>query len=142
MKKNGDIRHAINFCSNDYLGLSVNEEIFPSITSTINQSGLGSGGTRNISGTTNHHLALEETLRNWHRKEAALIFGSAYLANLTSLQTIGRHIPDLVFISDEKIMPRLLKECGQPEIKDSFSATMMLRTLKASLSRYLQNNPN
>ncbi len=101
-EKNGDLHQAINFCSNDYLGLSVNEEIFPSITTTINQSGLGSGGTRNISGNTNHHLALEETLRKWHRKESALIFGSAYLANLTSLQTIGRHMPDLVFISDEK----------------------------------------
>ncbi len=101
-EKDGVKRQALNFCSNDYLGMSVNAEVFSTITSTIVESGLGSGGTRNISGTTNHHLALEDTLRKWHNKEAALIFGSAYLANLTTLQTIGRHIPDLVFISDER----------------------------------------
>ncbi|MDQ3016171.1 MAG: 5-aminolevulinate synthase [Bacteroidota bacterium] len=101
-EKNGAKRQAINFCSNDYLGMSVNADVFPTITSTIVESGLGSGGTRNISGTTNHHLALEGTISKWHKKEAALLFGSAYLANLTTLQTIGRHIPDLVFISDER----------------------------------------
>jgi 5-aminolevulinate synthase len=101
-EKNGETKKAINFCSNDYLGMSVDEEVISKLSYVVHQSGTGSGGTRNISGTTNHHQSLENTLAAWHRKESALLFGSAYLANLTSLQTIGRHIPELVFISDER----------------------------------------
>lgn len=101
-EQNGETRRAINFCSNDYLGMSVEEDVISKLSFVLHQSGTGSGGTRNISGTTNHHQSLEQTIANWHKKEAALVFGGAYLANLTSLQTIGRHIKELVFISDER----------------------------------------
>ncbi len=98
----GETRRAINFCSNDYLGMSVEEDVISRQSFILHQSGTGSGGTRNISGTTNHHRQLELLLATWHQKEAALLFSSAYMANLTALQTIGRHIPGLVFISDER----------------------------------------
>ena len=101
-EKNGETKRAINFCSNDYLGMSVDEEVISKLSFVLHQSGTGSGGTRNLSGTTNHHQSLEQTIAAWHCKEAALVFGGAYLANLTTLQTIGRHISDLVFISDER----------------------------------------
>lgn len=101
-EKQGETKRAINFCSNDYLGMSVEEEVISKLSFVLHQSGTGSGGTRNLSGSTNHHQALEQTIANWHQKEAALVFGGAYLANLTSLQTIGRQIKDLVFISDER----------------------------------------
>jgi 5-aminolevulinate synthase len=101
-EKNGETKKAINFCSNDYLGMSVDEEVISKLSFVLHQSGTGSGGTRNISGTTQHHQSLEQTIADWHHKEAALIFGGAYLANLTALQTIGRHIPELIFISDER----------------------------------------
>ncbi|OSZ73550.1 5-aminolevulinic acid synthase [Chitinophagaceae bacterium IBVUCB2] len=98
----GETKRAINFCSNDYLGMSVDEEVISKLSFVLHQSGTGSGGTRNISGTTNHHQSLEQTIAAWHQKESALLFGGAYLANLTSLQTIGRHIKELIFISDER----------------------------------------
>jgi 5-aminolevulinate synthase len=100
--RNGETKRAVNFCSNDYLGMSVEEEVIGKLSFVLHQSGTGSGGTRNLSGNTNHHQFLEQAIANWHQKEAALIFGGAYLANLTTLQTIGRHMPDLVFISDER----------------------------------------
>ena len=95
-------RSAVNWCSNDYLGLSTAEALISKLSFTLHRSGTGSSGTRNISGTTNHHRALEATLAAWHGKEAALLFNGAYMANLTTLQTLGRHIPDLVFLSDER----------------------------------------
>ncbi len=101
-EKQGQLKKAINFCSNDYLGMSVHEDVISKLSFVLHQSGTGSGGTRNISGTTNHHQSLEQTIAAWHGKESALLFGGAYLANLTALQTIGRHIKDLVFISDER----------------------------------------
>jgi 5-aminolevulinate synthase len=101
-ERNGVVKKAINFCSNDYLGMSVEEDVIAKMSFALHHTGTGSGGTRNISGTTNYHTALEQTIADWHQKEAALVFGSAYTANFTTLQTLGRQIPDLVFISDEK----------------------------------------
>lgn len=93
---------AVNWCSNDYLGQSTHEEVIAKLSFTAHRSGTGSGGTRNISGTTIHHCELEKTLAQWHKKEAALLFNGAYAANVTVLQTLGRQIPELVFISDER----------------------------------------
>ena len=98
----GQQHKAVNWCSNDYLGQSTHEEVIAKLSFTGHRSGTGSGGTRNISGTTIHHRELEKTLAQWHQKEAALLFNGAYAANVTALQTLGRQVPDLVFISDER----------------------------------------
>ena len=98
----GQQHAAVNWCSNDYLGMSTNEEVISKLGFVTHRSGTGSGGTRNISGTTNHHKELERTLASWHRKEAALLFNGAYQANVTTLQTLGKNIPGLVFFSDER----------------------------------------
>ena len=98
----GDQQYAINWCSNDYLGLSSEEALISRLGFVAHRSGTGSGGTRNISGTTNHHKELEGVLANWHQQEAALLFNGAYQANVTTLQTLGRQIPGLVFFSDER----------------------------------------
>src|SRR5438067_1131447 len=90
---------AINWCSNDYLGMSVNEEVINKLSFVAHRSGTGSGGTRNISGTTIHHRELEKSLADLHKKESALVFGSAYLANVTVLSTLGRLFPGAIFIS-------------------------------------------
>ncbi|MES1217384.1 MAG: 5-aminolevulinate synthase [Bacteroidota bacterium] len=100
--KQGTQRSAINWCSNDYLCLSTQEEVIAKLGFVTHRSGAGSSGTRNISGTTVHHKELETTLANWHHKEAALLFNGAYQANVTTLQTLARQIPGLVFISDER----------------------------------------
>jgi 5-aminolevulinate synthase len=95
-------RSAVNWCSNDYLCMSTHEEVIAKLSFTTHRSGTGSSGTRNISGTTNYHKELEATLAAWHKKEAALLFNGAYQANVTTLQTLGRQIPELIFISDER----------------------------------------
>jgi 5-aminolevulinate synthase len=95
-------RSAVNWCSNDYLCMSTDEEVIGKLSHTAYRSGAGSGGTRNISGTTVHHRDLETTLAQWHKKEAALLFNGAYAANVTTLQTLGKNIPGLVFLSDER----------------------------------------
>jgi 5-aminolevulinate synthase len=95
-------RSAVNWCSNDYLCMSTHEEVIAKLGFVTHRSGTGSSGTRNISGTTIHHKELETTLAQWHKKEAALLFNGAYAANVTTLQTLARHITGLVFISDER----------------------------------------
>jgi 5-aminolevulinate synthase len=98
----GQQHAAVNWCSNDYLSMSTNEDVIAKLGFVTHRSGTGSGGTRNISGTTNHHKELETTLAAWHKKEAALLFNGAYQANVTTLQTLGKNIPGLVFFSDER----------------------------------------
>ncbi|HSK12499.1 MAG TPA: 5-aminolevulinate synthase [Phnomibacter sp.] len=93
---------AVNWCSNDYLGLSQQEAVIGAALETLSRSGVGSGGTRNLSGTSVHHRMLEKLIADWHQKEAALVFNSAYLANYTTIEAIGRSIPDLILISDER----------------------------------------
>ena len=99
---NGEKKQAVNWCSNDYMCMSVNEAVISKLSYVAHKSGSGSGGTRNISGTTNYHRELENTIAALHNKDSALLFGGAYLANLTALGTLGKLFSDAVFISDEE----------------------------------------
>lgn len=98
----GNRKMAMNWCSNDYLCMSVNEEVISKLSYAAHRSGAGSGGTRNISGTTHYHRELENTLANLHQKEAALLFNGAYLANVTALNTLGKTLERCLFVSDER----------------------------------------
>lgn len=89
------------WCSNDYLGMSQNKDVIDSLSATAQEVGVGSGGTRNLSGNTNYHVKLEEELAKLHDKESSISFISAYVANQTSLAVLGKILPNLVFFSDE-----------------------------------------
>jgi 5-aminolevulinate synthase len=91
-------REVIVWCSNNYLGMSQNE----SVIAAIQNSSVGAGGTRNISGTTKEVVELEKSLADLHKKESALTFACGYLANQTTLSTLSHIIPDVVIFSDEK----------------------------------------
>ncbi|MGL9759449.1 MAG: 5-aminolevulinate synthase [Wolbachia sp.] len=91
-------REVIVWCSNNYLGMSQNE----SVIAAIQNSSVGAGGTRNISGTTKEIVELEKSLADLHQKEAALTFACGYLANQTTLSTLSSIIPNVVIFSDEK----------------------------------------
>jgi 5-aminolevulinate synthase len=90
------------WCSNDYLGMSQHKIVREAMHEAIEAVGAGSGGTRNISGTTHYHVELEAELAELHGKEAALLFTSAYIANDSTLSTLQRLMPGLVMFSDEK----------------------------------------
>ncbi|PZO65595.1 MAG: 5-aminolevulinate synthase [Paracoccus denitrificans] len=111
-RRNGSFPHAVwtrpdgteqnitVWCGNDYLGMGQHPVVLSAMHEALDATGAGSGGTRNISGTTVYHKRLEAELADLHGKAAALVFSSAYNANDATLSTLQRLLPGLIIYSD------------------------------------------
>jgi len=96
------IKNIVNWCSNDYLGMGQHKAVIDAMHTALDQTGSGSGGTRNIGGTSSYHVALENELATLHNKSKALLFSSAYVANEWTLISLSKIIPNIHYISDSQ----------------------------------------
>ncbi len=100
-RPDGQVQDITVWCGNDYLGMGQNPVVLEAMHQAIETAGAGSGGTRNISGTTAYHTALEREIADLHQKEEALVFTSAYIANDATLSTLPKLFEGLIIFSDE-----------------------------------------
>lgn len=99
-RPDGSSQDIIVWCGNDYLGMGQHPVVLDAMKEALDSTGAGSGGTRNISGTTVYHKRLEAELADLHGKESALLFTSAYIANDATLSTLPKLFPGLIIYSD------------------------------------------
>jgi 5-aminolevulinate synthase len=95
-----NIKNIVNWCSNDYLGMGQHQVVLEAMHTALDHTGAGSGGTRNIGGTSHYHVALEHELATLHHKQRSLLFSSAYVANEWTMIALSKIIKDIEFISD------------------------------------------
>jgi 5-aminolevulinate synthase len=96
-----NIKNIVNWCSNDYLGMGQHQVVLEAMHTALDHTGAGSGGTRNIGGTSHYHVALEHELATLHHKQRSLLFSSAYVANEWTMIALSKIVKDIEFISDE-----------------------------------------
>jgi len=112
-----NIKNITNWCSNDYLGMGQHKVVLDAMHTALDMTGAGSGGTRNIAGTSHYHVALEHELATLHKKEKALLFSSAYVANEWTLIALAKIIPNIEFISDENNHNSIIVGIGHSKAK-------------------------
>jgi 5-aminolevulinate synthase len=112
-----NIKNITNWCSNDYLGMGQHKVVLDAMHTALDMTGAGSGGTRNIGGTSHYHVALEHELATLHKKEKALLFSSAYVANEWTLIALAKIIPNIEYISDANNHNSIIVGIGHSKAK-------------------------
>jgi 5-aminolevulinate synthase len=134
-------REVTVWCSNDYLGMGQHPAVLTAMHEAIDAVGAGSGGTRNISGTTHYHVELESELAELHGKQAALLFTSAYVANDATLSTLLNLVPGMVVFSDEKNHASMIEGIRHGKCEKHIFRHNDVADLEAKLKKFAKGTP-
>jgi 5-aminolevulinate synthase len=135
-----NIKNIVNWCSNDYLGMGQHKVVIDAMHTALDQTGAGSGGTRNIAGTSHYHVALEHELATLHKKTGSLLFTSAYVANEWTLVALAKIIPRIEFVSDSKNHASLIEGMRNSRAPKQIFKHNDLADLKAKLEDVISRN--
>jgi 8-amino-7-oxononanoate synthase len=104
-----DGKPVLLLCSNNYLGLADHPRVREAAAEAAMRWGVGAGASRLVSGTMTIHRRLEKRLAAFKGREAALLFGSGYLANAGAIAALAR--PGDVIFSDELNHASIIDGC-------------------------------
>ena len=140
-KKNNtsDMKDIIVWCSNDYLGMSQNKLVINKVINSIKNMGIGSGGTRNISGNSIEIVNLEKEIATLHQKEKAIVFTSGYIANETTISTLLNILDNSVVFSDEKNHASIISGIKKSNAKKEIFKHNDLDHLESLMKKYPQD---
>ncbi len=122
---------AVNFSSNNYLGLAGHPEVMRAFANSVADCGAGATASRLIAGNTEIHRALESFIAGWKGTEAALLFGSGYQANVGILSALAGE-GDLI-ISDELNHASIIDGCRLSRARAMIYPHLDLSTLEGIL---------
>ncbi|KAJ7228904.1 pyridoxal phosphate-dependent transferase [Mycena pura] len=129
------------WCSNDYLGMGNNPVVLETMHRALDKYGHGAGGTRNIAGNGAMHLGLEQELATLHRKPAALVFSSCYVANDATLSTLGSKLPGCILFSDTMNHASMIQGMRHSGAKRVIFKHNELADLESKLAQYPKETP-
>ncbi|KAJ1728914.1 mitochondrial 5-aminolevulinate synthase, partial [Coemansia sp. Benny D160-2] len=129
------------WCSNDYLGQSKNPAVVGAMKEALDTYGAGAGGTRNIAGNSALHLRLEAELATLHRKEAALVFSSCFVANDATISTLCSALPDCVIFSDAMNHASMIQGIRNSRARKHVFRHNDLAHLEQLLAQYPRSTP-
>lgn len=131
----------ILWCINDYLGMGQNPYVLDAGNKALQLMGAGAGGTRNIGGNTTTIVQLENLLAKLHNKEKGLVFTSGYVANETTLSTIAKIIPDVVYFSDEDNHASIIHGIKNSRAEKCIYNHLDIESLHEQLKKYSKDRP-
>ena len=132
-------RKIVIWCSNDYLGMGQNINILNSLKVSAEKYGIGSGGTRNISGNSKPIVELENKIAKIHKKDKALIFTSGYVSNFTSIKTLIKILNDVVIFSDEYNHASIIEGIKSNNVRKEIFKHNNIQDLEERLRKYPTN---
>lgn len=138
---NKNNQQIVVWCSNDYLGLGQNNNAINKAIEAVKCFGVGSGGTRNISGTHHYLVELETEIASLHNKDMALVFSSGYIANEGAITALAKIIPNLVVFSDAKNHASIINGIRNSRLEKNIFRHNDTEHLEELLRKYPSDRP-